>query len=90
MKKLNKRFNRYESTHDNEYIEFLGDNVFQKEQVFNGFIKCKLMHGLMGSVIVPDFLFFQVDEEKRFKWIQPLAFRANILFYDDDEGYATV
>jgi hypothetical protein len=87
--KLNKQFNRYESMRGHEYIEFLGDNLFQKKVIFEGYVKCKLMHGLMGSVIVPDFLFYQV-EENRFKFIQPLAFRANQIFFDDKEGYANV
>lgn len=88
--KLNKQFNRYEQWNSHKYISDLGDSERKKEVAFKGFIKCKLMHGMMGSVIVPDLLIYRTSKEKFFKWIQPLAFRANQIYFFDQNAIANL
>jgi hypothetical protein len=88
--KLNTQFNRYEDINGHRYIEYLGDNEVQKQILFKGYIKCKLMHGNKISVIVPDLLIYQVDLKKSYKWIQPLAFRANQIYYFDENAQANI
>lgn len=90
MMKLNKHFNRYETFKSHIYINELGDEEWIKERVYKGFIKCKLMHGTVGTIIVPDLIFYQIDENKRFKWIQPLAFRPNRNYYVENEAIANI
>lgn len=88
--KINKHLNRYETFNSHQYIQELGDDEWKKEIKYDGFIKCKLMHGQVGSVIVPDLLFYQLEDDKSFSWIQPLAFRANRIYYEETDATAVI
>jgi len=79
---VNKRFNRLESLHDHYYTFSFGSKPLQ-DHVTPGWIKCRLLHGLGYSAIVPDQIFI---DHAGLKWIQPLAFLPNVLgkFSDDD------
>lgn len=89
-KVLNLRFNRVENDSNHKYINLLGDNEIQKNIMNKGFIKCKLMHGEVGTIIVPDILIYQVNDKNQFKWIQPLAFRANQIYFLDDDAQGNI
>src|ERR1035437_1333165 len=56
--------------------EGVGDSTHQ------GYIKCKLAHGLGYSVILPDILLIGAAGNK---WIQPLTFGPNVLSKMGDE-----
>jgi hypothetical protein len=87
---INKHYNRIERFNNHQYIENLGDNKWKKDIKYNGYVKCKLMHGANGSILVPDLVFYQVQENGEFKWIQPLAFRANQIYFLDDDAQAHI
>lgn len=71
----NKAFNRFEKGGHHQYVDEFPPPKIGKS-VHAGMIKCKLVHGMGYSVIVPDFLFL-VGQETR--WFQPLFFTACFL-----------
>lgn len=79
--KFNKKFNRYESDIDHHYAPF-NYNAFQYDWVkpYKGKIKCRLVHALGSSVIVPEYVFFNNNT-----WLQPLHFIAPILAKLDED-----
>ena len=48
---------------------------------YEGYIKCKLAHGLGYSIVLPDVLLLGTAGDK---WIQPLSFGPNVLTKVDD------
>jgi len=76
----NRRFNRRETSHDNYYYDNYGWAT-REDNCYNGWIKCRLLHGPQYSLIVPDQL---VLEHDGLKWIQPLAFTASRLSKIDE------
>src|SRR5580698_4763472 len=52
-----------------------------------GYIKCKLAHGLGYSIILPDILFIGATGNK---WIQPLSFGPCMLSKFEDEIWCTM
>lgn len=82
----NLRFNRKEILKNHIYYNNLGDHNAHKPIVTKGYVKCKLMHGTVGTNVVPDLIIFEEDGEKNFKWLQPLAFLPiTNIYYDDEE-----
>ncbi len=87
MKTLNRRFNRLESKHGHLYLvdystEPLGDHEYE------GLIKCKLIHTLGASVILPDQIYLGREANT---WIQPLAFLPCVLAkYEEDQVRAGI
>jgi hypothetical protein len=76
----NKQFNRFEKGGHHQYVEVFSPPII-KESKHSGTIKCKLVHGLGYSIIVPDLLFLL---EEKTRWIQPLFFTACSLSKFDD------
>ncbi|MAX23843.1 MAG: hypothetical protein CMJ19_04990 [Phycisphaeraceae bacterium] len=72
---VNKRFNRLESELDHFYCFNYGTEP-PGDECKEGLVKCRLLHGMGCSLIVPDQIFLGADGSK---WIQPLAFMANII-----------
>ncbi len=75
MKRVNKQFNRLETTDSNHYLTDFGSE-FSGESDFQGYVKCKLIHARWGSIILPDQIFLGNDATS---WVQPLAFSACVL-----------
>lgn len=71
----NRRFNRRESATDHYYYGDYGTKGVGNAE-YNGWIKCRLLHGHGYSLIVPDQLYL---ESNGLRWIQPLAFGPSIL-----------
>lgn len=76
----NKQFNRYQKGGHHYYVEEFSPPVI-KESIHSGKIKCKLVHGLGYSIVIPDILFLN---DEKVKWIQPLFFTACYLEKFDD------
>lgn len=80
----NRRFNRRDSKLDHFYFTnygFSGDGSSE----YDGWIKCRLLHGRGHSLIVPDQIYL---EHSGLLWIQPLAFGPNLLMKLDDKEIA--
>ena len=73
--KLDKRYNRVVTTLTRMPLTNYGSEDIGGVN-HQGYIKCKLAHGLGYSIILPDMLLINV---KGSKWIQPLAFGPNVL-----------
>lgn len=71
----NPRFNRAESSLDHLYYSGYGFRGCGGVE-YDGWIKCRLLHGAGYSLMVADQLYVQHDE---LFWIQPLAFGPNLL-----------
>lgn len=71
----NYRYNRYESKHNNYYITDFDPYRHFGEEEYNGYIKCKLIHSVGFSLIVPDQIYLKIDDD--LLWIQPICFTAN-------------
>ncbi len=70
---LDRHFNRIRGWATNYYMPERGGH--SGETKHRGRLKCKLLHGRGFSVIAPDQLYLQASG---WKWIQPLAFLANL------------
>ena len=69
--KYNKQLNRYETELDHHYAAFeYTSRGLDSSSIFQGKIKCRLVHERGNSIIVPDYLFLNNG------WIQPLHFVA--------------
>ncbi len=79
----NLRFDRTESLSNHNYNQYRG---FQPLEKFHheGYIKCKLVHTLGKSIIVPD-LIYLITEKCHFEWIQFYSFLPCSLFKITDE-----
>lgn len=73
----NKQFNRHETEHEHYYSKDYGSNCNSRDEIYSGYLKCKLVHTEQISLIIPDIIF--LETETGLKWIQPLAFMANNL-----------
>lgn len=79
---VNKRFNRLESDLDHLYCFNYGTEPLGDVRT-EGLVKCRLLHGMGCSLIVPDQVFLGADGSK---WIQPLTFMANLIGkFSEDE-----
>lgn len=78
---INKKFNRYQSKLENFYFPNYGEN-FDTSYLYNGYVKCKLLHSKTDTIVFPDQIILSEDEED-FKWIQPLTFLVNLLIKDN-------
>jgi hypothetical protein len=78
--KYNKKYNRYETAIDHHYASFnhQGVNLIGSKP-YIGKIKCRLVHEVGNSIIIPDYIFIKNG------WIQPLNFRAPFLNELDEE-----
>lgn len=76
----NRRFNRFESALENRYYNDHGIKG-TGEVEYDGWIKCRLLHGIGYSLIVPDQIYI---EHNGLRWIQPLAFGPNHLEKSND------
>jgi hypothetical protein len=83
-------FNRYAMGSSHVYFkEFGGSNVFSK--IVKGYVKCKLIHTIGESLMVPDLLFLEEDEGNCFKWIQPLSFfGCRLVITDNDNIHCSI
>jgi len=86
-KKLNKRFNRFETKKPERRHAYIKDftgishkNSFQ----YQGYIKCKLLHTKGLSVISPDQLYLELGDE--LLWFQPFFFSPNIIHFLENES----
>ncbi|MEA5428529.1 hypothetical protein [Arcicella lustrica] len=87
--KENKRFDRYELNNSHFYNNVRGDKP-EGNKVYQGFLKCKLVHNNMFSVIVPDLIYI-MDDEENFSWFQFFSFLPNHLSkFTADEIYGTI
>ncbi|ADD67845.1 hypothetical protein Dacet_1070 [Denitrovibrio acetiphilus DSM 12809] len=80
----NLRFNRNEYRNKHQYLDdFTKIRSFDRNS-YEGFIKCKLIHGKSYSIIVPDQIY--VDINGNLYWLQPFYFVASFIsFYDAHE-----
>lgn len=76
----NRRFNRIESAIEHYYYGDYGTKGVGDAD-YEGWVKCRLLHGHGYSLIVPDQLYL---EHNGLRWIQPLAFGPNMLMKFSD------
>lgn len=69
--KENKRYNRIESKTDHFYLNDYGIKGVGAFTIY-GYIKCKLVHAENLSLIIPDQVYFNWNND--FRWIQPYIF----------------
>lgn len=87
--KKNTQFDRYETDKLNLYnnirgSEPIGDNTYE------GYFKCKLVHGELFSVIIPDLIYI-MDDENNFSWFQHYSFLPNQLTkFSEKEIFGTI
>lgn len=79
MYKENRHFNRIETKNAHYYMNNAKERDYKKQE-YQGFIKCKLVHGMNFSIIIPDIILLDGSEKL---WIQPLFFLPNLLIKDD-------
>lgn len=84
--KLNKKYNRLESSLDHFYIEEIGGSK-EFDHEYDGAIKCKLGHGHGFSLIVPELIFLGKDFTS---WLQPFAFLPSMVAKSEDEYGCTL
>jgi len=79
--RYNKQFNRYETAIDHHYASFnYKDFQYGGSKPYMGKIKCRLVHEVGNSIIIPDYIFLENG------WIQPLHFTAPLLFKLDEKS----
>jgi len=85
----NTHFDRVEDPLDNHYNTLRGTKPIGDKEFF-GFFKCKLVHAIGQSVIVPDLIYIMTNATE-FAWFQFYSFMPNILNkFSDDEIYGNV
>lgn len=84
----NTHFDRREFKTINIYNNIRGANGIG-DTIYNGFLKCKLVHNEGFSVIVPD-LIYVMDDEENFSWFQFYSFLPNHLTKFDDDILGTI
>lgn len=78
------RFNRRARGGRHQYLnDFAGMRQFGSD-VYDGYIKCKLVHRARGSLVYPDQIYVTFNKEER--WIQPLYFTANVISWHNGHG----
>lgn len=84
----NLRFNRLEINSRHFYLEQFGTRSLEySRNPYAGFIKCKLAHGIQGSVIIPDQIYLR---RKTLLWIQPLCFYPNLILFDEGKSICSL
>lgn len=73
---INKGLNRYEKGGLHFYVREYPEARTGKS-TYNGLIKCKLVHGLGYSIIIPDFIF--VTDGNSLRWFQTIFFSPCLL-----------
>lgn len=81
--KKNTHFDRIELSNSNIYSNKRGYEGVG-ETIYNGFLKCKLVHNNMFSVIVPDLIYI-MDDDENFSWFQFYSFLPNHLSKFNEE-----
>lgn len=87
--KKNYQFDRTETErlhiyNNNRGFEQIGDTIFE------GYLKCKLVHCEKFSVIIPDLIYI-MDDDKTFSWFQHYSFLPNHLNkFSEDEIFGTI
>lgn len=80
----NYKYDRVDGSKDNFYNTIRGSEPLGSTN-YEGFVKCKLVHGHGWSVVVPDLIYLMTDD-KNFTWIQFYSFMPNQFFkFSDDE-----
>lgn len=86
-KKRNKsndlKFNRIRHGKKVHYLKEPNEQILGDE-VYKGFIKCKLAHNEYYSLVIPDQIYVQLGEKTY--WIQPLYFAGCVIAEFDDRG----
>lgn len=89
MGKPNYHYDRIEGEKDNFYNTQRGTEKLGSTD-YEGFLKCKLVHGHGWSVAVLDLIYI-MDNEVDFKWFQFYSFMPNIFSkFSDDEILGTI
>ncbi len=84
----NLRFNRKEMDGQHQYLDdFEGLRNFGDID-YSGYIKCKLVHNSIYSIVLPDQIYLDVGGE--IEWIQPLYFSGNLVAMFDEFGVCDV
>lgn len=78
----NLRFNRVEKKGRHEYFREFTSGRQPGGKCHAGYIKCKLVHNQLYSLVIPDQIY--VDVGGALYWIQPLYFMGNIIAKRDD------
>lgn len=87
--KENYQFDRIELSQSNMYNNIRGSKPIG-DTTFEGYFKCKLVHGEMFSVIVPDLIYI-MDDDKTFSWFQHYSFLPNHLNkFSEEEIFGTI
>jgi len=87
--KENFRFDRLESSSEHYYNSLRGGQPIGDTE-FEGYIKCKLVHTDIYSVIIPDLIYVKQDDEN-FIWFQICSFLPNFIgIFSDTEIYCTI
>ena len=85
----NKQFDRYDLPNSHLYNNIRGAKPIG-DKVYEGFLKCKLVHNNMFSVIVPDLIYI-MDDNENFFWFQLFSFLPNHLSkFTEEEIYGTI
>lgn len=83
-------FNRFAKGRSHVYFSELGGSN-ERSNIVNGYVKCKLIHTTGESLIVPDLIILEEDEENYFKWIQPLSFfGCRLAITDNDTIHSSI
>lgn len=87
--KNNTQFDRSETDRVHLYNNIRGSEPIG-DTIYEGYFKCKLVHGESFSVIVPDLIYI-MDDENNFSWFQHYSFLPNHLTkFSEKEIFGTI
>lgn len=76
------KFNRVKRKGINHYIKEYSSGGTRGDEIYQGYVKCKLVHLSKYSLIVPDQLYLKVGKD--LEWIQPLYMASSVVMQLDD------
>jgi hypothetical protein len=82
------RYNRVTRRRVRKYLKDFTEIRRQGTHVYDGLIKCKLVHGSDYSLVIPDQVYIAVDNELH--WIQPIYFSACSISRNDQGNECTL
>lgn len=84
--KKNLRFNRWEHRGEHHYVKEFQAPILGTS-VYDGYIKCKLVHHERFSLVIPDQIYLTLGSQTY--WFQPFFFTANFISFFEYGGSCT-
>lgn len=82
--KDNYRFNRREHRGRHHYLKFFQAPKRISPSIYDGYIKCKLVHQNHYSLVIPDQIYLSLADQTY--WLQPFYFTANLISFVETGG----